>query len=808
MPRFLSLALVTLCLTLIFAPETVPAEPPVVRIGMVADGPSPLMDEVARRFQKEIVELTRGEMDIRFPAKSRVDGAWSVAGVKGAVDQLLADPNVDVVIALSVIGSNDLARRKRLPKPVIAPFIIDAELQGLPLRKGASGVRNLNYLASFKSIERDVKAFTEIIPFSHLTILVDRRIFEAFPLLRRKTAQISRANKITVINLPVDTSIVPALKALPKETEAVFVTPLLRIPPSEFKTLVSGLIARRLPSFSLWGRKEVERGLLATMSPDTDLPRLARRVALNVQRILLGKDAGKLSVRFSQGDRLTINMATARAIQKWPSFRVLTEAELLNEDVEAASRRLSLYRVIREAVSVNLDLAAADRRVEAGVGEVRQARSSLLPQIDIGTQGRVIDDDRAASSLGSQPEQSAVATGRVEQLIYSDDAWSNFTVQKRTQQSREYERRQLQLDIAQEAGIAYLNVLRSKTSLRIQRDDLNLTRSNLELARVRESVGAAARDEVFRWESEVANSRIAVLDVQAQLGQAKVALNRVLYRPLEEIFQTEEAGMDDPLLLTSEERLFAYVDNPLSFKLFRGFQVEEGLKASPELRRVDALIAAQERRVLNAQRSFWLPDVTLESEVNQSYARGGSGQGPPSALSSLGAGLSQDNTQWSVGIGLSFPLFEGGAKDATQLRTSEELRQLRLEREATVGRVEERIRSALFQVGSSHPSIRLSRQAAEAARKNLGLVRDQYSRGTVDITKLLDAQNAALAANETAANAVYVFLIDLVNIQRAVGQFDYFMYAEEREAWFQRLQAFFTKAGVTPFQKKKSHPTP
>lgn len=167
MPRLLSLARVTLCLALICAPEAVPAEPPVVRIGMVADGPSPLLDEIASRFQKEISELSRGEMDVRFPAKSRVDGAWSVAGVKAAVDQLLADSRVDVVIALGVIGSNDLARRKRLSKPVIAPFIIDAELQGLPMRKGASGVRNLNYLASFKSLERDVKAFTEIIPFSH-----------------------------------------------------------------------------------------------------------------------------------------------------------------------------------------------------------------------------------------------------------------------------------------------------------------------------------------------------------------------------------------------------------------------------------------------------------------------------------------------------------------------------------------------------------------------------------------------------------------------------------------------------------------
>ena len=32
---------------------------------------------------------------------------------------------------------------------------------------------------------------------------------------------------------------------------------------------------------------------------------------------------------------------------------------------------------------------------------------------------------------------------------------------------------------------------------------------------------------------------------------------------------------------------------------------------------------------------------------------------------------------------------------------------------------------------------------------------DQYSRGAVDIIKLLNSQNAAIAANEAAANAVY-----------------------------------------------------
>ena len=141
---------------------------------------------------------------------------------------------------------------------------------------------------------------------------------------------------------------------------------MLRIPLKEFDALVQGLIDRKLPSFSLFGREEVERGLLASIGLETHTLRLARRVALNVHRILQGENAGDFLVTLPQGERLTINMATARAIDAWPTFRVLTEADLINEEMETIERRLSLYSVVREAVRVNLDLAAADRRVAAG----------------------------------------------------------------------------------------------------------------------------------------------------------------------------------------------------------------------------------------------------------------------------------------------------------------------------------------------------------------------------------------------------------------------------------------------------------
>lgn len=102
--------------------------------------------------------------------------------------------------------------------------------------------------------------------------------------------------------------------------------------------------------------------MTVALSPDLDVARLARTVAANAQRILSGTEAGQIEVAFAQGEHLTTNVATVRAIDKWPSFQVLTEADLLNEDVARTSRRLSLFDAVHEATEVNLDLAAAGER--------------------------------------------------------------------------------------------------------------------------------------------------------------------------------------------------------------------------------------------------------------------------------------------------------------------------------------------------------------------------------------------------------------------------------------------------------------
>ena len=476
-------------------------------------------------------------------------------------------------------------------------------------------------------------------------------------------------------------------------------------------------------------------------------------------------------------------MASARAVGVDPTFGLLTEAELVAETGTPPVRRISLADVVREAANVNLDLASAERRVAAGMQQVKEARSNLLPQANVSSLGTFIDGDRASVVQGKRQMLGAVG---VRQVIYSEQARSGYDIERELQISREEERFQTRLDIVSEAAQQYLAVLQAKTIENIQKKNLAVTRSNLGLSRARVDIGTAGRDEVLRWRSQIAQDRRNVIAASAQRNQAEIAVNRILNRALEEPFGTVEAGLDDPQLTVNFEVLRPFVERPAAFKLFREFMTREALEASPELRQLDASIRAQERFLLAGKRAFYVPTVNLDAQL-QTFKNGGS----PSLASEMGP----NSVNWTVAVEASLPIFQGGALRARKTRAEIDLDRFTIDREATRLLIDQRIRSSLHQAGASFAGIELSLEAAEAARENLELVRASYSAGVVGIVRVLDAQTQALSAELEAANAVFDHLIDLMEVQRAVGRFDYFRSPDERGELIRRLEVFLEEKG-------------
>ena len=789
------LRLLILCLSILFFsslplpaaqdqkhPYQLNTETPHFKIGILTDGPLNGFPDLINTYRREIEQVAGDEYTLSFPPEMLLEANGTSANVNRQLDKLLANQETSLIIALGTIASTEALKRKSPSKPIIAPFVLDPELQNAPREDLGSGVHNLTYVAIGTSIDQLLTTFRGITPFKHLGMLIDARDLKSIDAISRRVKQLTNEHTINIDLIPVTTSAASAIQAIPSGVEAVMTGPLWRLDNNEFTILSQGLIQRQLPSFSMWDFKYVKQGLFATSMPENIHEHLARRVAVTVQEILLGEDPASLPVVFSKTQKLAFNMETARAINIYPSLAQLTGSKILNEQRQDIQRRLTLPGAVQEALTANLDLAVAERQVVAGTYAVGEARSPLLPQVGISASGRAIDDDRAALAAGTTPERAWIASAGASQQIYSEKSWSAYTVEKHRQSGRESNRDTVRLDITLAAANAYLNVLRQKTIEQLQKENMQLTQANLERAQIRLSTGVAGPDELYRWQTKFANDRQIVLRAESATFDAMQQLNRILHRPLQEEFIAEETDLSDPLLITGDQLFYQLMHNPRYLRDFNSFAMEEGLKISPELQAIDAEIAAQERIGVRSQREFWLPDFTVEGNVDQILSDSGEGQ-RNNEVTDL------DDTDWSVGVFARLPLFEGGRKSATLSKTREQISQLKTERMATAERISQRILAASNNTRASYPSINLSREAAEAARRNLQLVTDSYVQGIKSIIDLLDAQNQALNSDLDAANAVYNFLIDLMDVQRSIGQFIIFLPQEEQQKWLERAKA-------------------
>ena len=782
-----------------------------VVFGALVDGDDervPVVDQ----YREEIVRVLGTEFDAQFPPEKIIRGGWTSDSIASGLDTLLSDQEIDIVLALGFLSSAHAASRPTLPKPTLAPFVIFPELQGIPVerRRGTpvggdirreyrvSGRENLAYVIVRDEFRPSVDAFLEIVPFQRLAVLVTDAVLQAMPTIREGFREAVRPLEIEVDFVPHHGRVEDTVSRISPGTQAVYVGALLQSS-TDIGRLAELLVERKLPSFSTLGRAEVDAGLMASTYLDTDLDRLARRTAINAQRILEGEPAAELPADFQITHRLSINMATARAVDARLTWATLTEAELLHDSDRTAARRLSLVEVVQEAERVNLDLAAADRTVAAGIQDVRLARANLRPQIEVFGTDVVIDTDRAAASFGSQGKNQLSGSLGVSQLLYSEQARAGYTIEQRLQEARELERAQLRLDVILDAAHAYLDVLRTKAAERIRRSNLEVTRRNLERARTRLQLGDASPGEVFRWQAELASNRKELIAASAVRNQAEIEVNRTLNRPLEEPFETIESSIDDPALSVNYESVRPFVDNQQAFRLFRAFMSARAIEASPELGQIDRAAAAQERLILAAKRALYIPTVAAQASVDTFHNSGTAGAADLGDAVPEGLEFPSINSlNWSIGVNAALPLFQGGALRARRTQAQIELDELTLMREASRLRIDQRVRSAMHAAMASWAGIDLAREAAEAASNNFRLVADGYSEGAIDIITLLDAQNQALSADFAAATAVYDFLSDMMAVQRAAGHFDFFRSAEDRERFLDAMRDYFAEHGYAP----------
>jgi len=753
-----------------------------IRISLVSDDADVQSDGnlFEKAVQEEIRLLLRNRRTVSFDVHH---GNFDAASILKIYNDLFQNEETDIVIGLGALSSGVLAQLGTYPKPAIASLIIDQELQQIAkTEEGTSGISNFTYVESPFDITRDLEVLYEVFAFDSLVVFGGSNLLNNLPFLNSLMEQIQGELDFSYSVIPYTGNVASSVAAISARGDAVYTLPLFdEMSPEEGKALFGQLNQKGIPSASLLGDDYIAQGALLGYEAATNLQRMPRRLAINVSKIIAGTNAADIGVEMPiYNENLLLNMAAARQSGVYPSFELMATATLLNLNEVETDRRLSLQGAVTEGLQNNLGLQAVGFDPQLVEKDVGLARANLRPEITASTALSYIDESQVSQAFGAIGRLNWFLSGTLSQVVYSEPLLANVAIQKLLQYSSEAAVKQNELDVVLDVSNAFLGVLQAESFVKIQNENVHVTKDNYDISKAKEAVGYTGATDLNRWTSELAQRNIDRNDANAQLQQAKFNLNQLLNRPINEVFNVQEVSLEDQVLMVLDERITNLIDNPGLVEKFADFLVQEGMSNLPELQQLDFGIAATERQRISQKRAFYLPSLALTGQVDRTLGR-------------YRGDIDKDiplTTQYSLGLGLQYPILQGGKRRLNVQRTELSIQQLQAQRGDVRNQLELRIRSAMEVAAASYARLALSREAATAAHKNFEIVQDSYSQGLSNITNLIDAQNADLQTELTAVNAVYQFISDFLAVERSIGSYYFLASPGDRDAFIQRLTTF------------------
>jgi hypothetical protein len=218
-------------------------------------------------------------------------------------------------------------------------------------------------------------------------------------------------------------------------------------------------------------------------------------------------------------------------------------------------------------------------------------------------------------------------------MIYNDQFVSDHKSASRRSDGERQDREEQRLDVMNSAGQSFLLFAASHVLYRVELDNLRLTEENLELATVREKVGYSGKDEVFRWEAEVATRKSQLLAREAEIETNRIKLNQILNIDQQTRWSPVGIDVDPDFWPFLDGRLNPYGATIAGTARLLDVMVELAVESSPGIRSKAMNIDAQEITLAERKRRWYLPVFGIDASYDIALYQSPQGQRPVSDLS-------------------------------------------------------------------------------------------------------------------------------------------------------------------------------
>ena len=414
---------------------------------------------------------------------------------------------------------------------------------------------------------------------------------------------------------------------------------------------------------------------------------------------------------------------------------------------------LSLGDAARLAAKQNGTAVAARFRAEQAEARVTQHRADLLPNVSLSAleNGRTLNTATFGIDFPTATGQPPVfdPNGELQGPVNTLDTRAHFSQSlfdpaaiARVRSARaSATASDLDADAAAEqaasnAAVAYVRAARAEAQLGARVADSTLAEDLLRIARDQLTAGVGVGLDVTRAQSQLATIRAQLIAARNDRGRTRLELLRQLGLPLDTRLTLVDslAGLWFEDSLPSEDQAIA-----------------QALRSRPDLRSVDAQLAAIERQ-LGAVRSERLPSVSAFGDYGAIGKNGGSMIGT-----------------YNWGVQLSLPIFdglrrEGRVEEQSALRGEVDVRRRDLREQASV-----EVRTALLDLASAREAVAAARERVRLAEQEVAQASERFRAGVAGNADVFTASVSLNGARTQVVDALASYQTARISLARSQG---------------------------------------
>jgi outer membrane protein len=407
-----------------------------------------------------------------------------------------------------------------------------------------------------------------------------------------------------------------------------------------------------------------------------------------------------------------------------------------------AARAVTLEQAVRLAHESNPQVVSATGAITSAQAGERSARGAYLPSLSVNAGSSlagasVIGTPASGTTLGGTNDSYSAGLSASWDVYTGGRRGAERTAAQAQTRAAEATLTAQRADVTLQVQQAFYEVLRAEDLETVAQARIQRAEEGVTAAQQRMQLGSATRSDLLRAQLELNTARGSLLEARTSREAAQLALGRLV-------------GADDAVAATrgAESQV-----QPLSEA------DASGLLARIEAQAPDVLAAQAATQSaaagLDAARSQYLPSVSVSTGYNWQN------QDPA---------FDQSRTSWSVGVGVSYPIFNGYQREESVVRA----RVQQTTAQAQLADAQRTVRTdaarALGQLRLAGERITLAEQALGTAQEDLRVQRERYRLGSTTILELLTSQSALVEAESGLVTARYDYQVARAQLEALAGR--------------------------------------